>query len=567
MGASHGLVFSRRWTGLALGLSLAIVAPAAAQQPKTLLILGEGVPASLNYDGPSGNHVPSQTGFHNVIEPLVEYGLGKVNEDGTQLYDFDKFEGALAESFSFDAATNTWTFKLRKGVKSCAGNELSADDVVYTFARAKSISGKAPIGYFLSSVASVANFTPALFGPSPEARERRKLGDEVKKFDDLTVQIKQSAPNRLMLPVLTIFGLLIYDSKEMKKHATDADPWSHEYTNNVNAPSFGPWCVDSWKKEEEFIVKANPNYWRGKPFYDRVIYRKVPQSANRIAILRSGQASIVEGLNPKEIDAVSKVKGIKIEGGYLNNTLILLVNWKAKPFDNVTLRKAIAHAIPYQDIIRTTYFNQAKQWQGLVPSSYPGYKKPTAEYKFDLAMAKKLLAEAGYPDGKGLEAFAEAFKLSYAAERETNLGPSATLIQTRLKALGIPVQLDPQPATQLADRQLVKKDLPFSLYDQSKPIGVDAAYALQLYFVSAPRGVNNMTNFSDPELDALFTKAQVEPDNAKRNEYLAGAQEVLMNKLAWIPLIENKLQFAMQAKVKGLVLHPSQNLVWRYLKE
>jgi len=567
MGASHGLVISRRWTGLALGLSLAIAAPAAAQQQKTLLILGEGVPASLNYDGPSGNHVPSQTGFHNVIEPLVDYAFGAKSEDGTQLYNFTKFEGALAESFSFDAATNTWTFKLRKGVKSCAGNVFSADDVIYTFARAKSISGKAPIGYFLSSVASVANFTPALFGPTPEAKERRKLGDEVKKVDDYTVQIKQSAPNRLMLPVLTIFGLLIYDSKEMKKHATDADPWSHEYTNNVNAPSFGPYCVDSWKKEEEFVVKANPNYWRGKPFYDRVIYKKVPQSANRIAILRSGQANVVEGLNPKEISSLRNVKGIKTEGGYLNSTLILLVNWKAKPFDNVALRKAIAYAIPYDDLIKTSYFGQAKQWQGLVPSSYPGYKKPTAAYKYDPAMAKKLLAEAGYPDGKGLEAFPDAFKLSYAAERESNLGPSATLIQTRLKALGIPVVLDPQPATQLADRQLVKKDLPFSLYDQSKPIGVDAAYALQLYFVTPPRGVNNMTNFSNADLDGLFTKAQVEVDEAKRNEYLAQAQEILMSNLAWVPLLETKFQVAVQSKVKGMVLHPAQILVWRYLHE
>ncbi|MGE4014015.1 MAG: ABC transporter substrate-binding protein, partial [Alphaproteobacteria bacterium] len=531
------------------------------------LILGEGVPASLYYDGPSGNHVPSQTGFHNVIEPLVDYAFGAKSEDGTQLYNFTKFEGALAEKFSFDAATNTWTFNLRKGVKSCAGNVFSADDVIYTFARAKSISGKAPIGYFLSSVASVASFTPALFGPTPEAKERRKLGDEVKKVDDYTVQIKQSAPNRLMLPVLTIFGLLIYDSKEMKKHATDADPWSHEYTNNVNAPSFGPYCVDSWKKEEEFVVKANPNYWRGKPFYDRVIYKKVPQSANRIAILRSGQANIVEGLNPKEISSLRNVKNIKTEGGYLNSTLILLVNWKAKPFDNVALRKAIAYAIPYDDLIKTSYFGQAKQWQGLVPSSYPGYKKPSATYKYDPAMAKKLLAEAGYPDGKGLEAFPDAFKLSYAAERESNLGPSATLIQTRLKALGIPVVLDPQPATQLADRQLVKKDLPFSLYDQSKPIGVDAAYALQLYFVSPPRGVNNMTNFRNADLDGLFTKAQVEVDEAKRNDYLAQAQEILMSNLAWVPLLETKFQVAVQSKVKGMVLHPAQILVWRYLHE
>src|SRR6476469_8172974 len=94
----HGLVGR-----LAVGAMLAgvgIAHPAAAQ--KTLLVLGESVPASLDYDGPSGNHPASQTGFHNLIEPLVDYAPGGKTEDVTQLLDFNKFEGAPAESWSFD---------------------------------------------------------------------------------------------------------------------------------------------------------------------------------------------------------------------------------------------------------------------------------------------------------------------------------------------------------------------------------------------------------------------------------------------------------------------------------
>jgi len=541
------------------------VEPAWAQH--TFLVLGESVPASLDYDGPSGNHPASQTGFHNLIEPLVEYAYGGKTEDGTQLLDFNKFQGALAQSWSFDSATLTWTFKLRQGVKSCAGNTFTADDVLYTYARAKSISGKAPIGYFLASVASVANFTPALFAKTPEAAELRKLGDEVKKIDDYTVQIRQSAPNKLLLPVLTIFGALIYDSKEMKAHATNEDPWSHDYANNVDAPSFGPYCLERWTKDEEFVAKANSNYYRGKPYFDRVIYRKVPQSANRLAILRTGQAQIVESLNPREIESLRTAPNIKIGGGYLNATMFVLLNFKSKPFDNPLVRKAIAFAIPYQDIIKASYFGQAKQWEGLIPSAYPGYIKPKSQYVYDPGKAKQLLAEAGYPDGKGLQAFPDSFKLSYNAERESILGPTATLMQTRLKTLGIPVELDPQPATQLADRQLVKKDLPFSLYDNSKPVGVDPAYAMQLYFVTPPRGVNNMTNFSDAKLDELFAKAQTEADDTKRNQYLAEAQEILMDELPLVPVVENKLQFAMQSKLQGLVLYPHQNLIWRHLHE
>ncbi len=537
----------------------------AADAQKTLLVLGDGVPASLDYDGPSGNYPPSQTGFYNLIEPLVQYGIGKQNDDGSETYDFHKFVPALAESWSFDPATNTTTFKLRHDVKSCGGNTFTADDVLYTFARAKSISGQAPIGAFLASVASIANFGPELYPKTPEAVAKRALGNEVAKIDDYTVQIRQTAPNQLLLPVLTIFGLLIYDSKEMKAHATPDDPWSHQYTNTTNAPSFSPWCLESWHKDEELTVRANPGYYGGKPYFDRVIYRRVPQSANRIAIIRSGQAGIVEGLNPKEYESLRTARGVKVVGGYLNSTLLMLLNFQSKPLDDPRMRQAIAYALPYDDIIKNSYFGQAHQWRGLIPSAYPGYHQPSTAYNYDPAKAKQLLAEAGYPDGKGLGAFADSFKLSYAAERESILGPTATLIQTRLRQLGIPVQLDPLPGAQLADRQLVKKDLPFSLYDQSKPIGVDPVYALGLYFLTPPLGNNNMTHFSDKHLDTLAVEARVQTDPAKRQQELDEAQEILMRELPWVPVVETKLQFAVQDGVQGVVLHPSQNLIWRYL--
>jgi peptide/nickel transport system substrate-binding protein len=550
---------------LAAATATTLLAAGTARAENTLFVLGDGIPASLDTDGPSGTHTPSQAGMLNVLEPLVNYGVGGKTSDGANMFDYSKFVPALAESWSFDSATNTWTMKLRQGVKSCAGNPLTADDVLYTFARAKSISGQAPIGYFLSAVGSLKNFTPALFAKTPEAQELRKLGDEVTKVDDHTVQFKLSAPNQLFLPVLTIFGLLIYDQADMKAHATPSDPWSHNYANTTNGPGFGAYCLESWKKDEEFTVRANPNFYGGKPYFDRVIYRKVPQSANRVAILRTGRAQIAEALNPKELDSLKNAAGVKVVGGYLNTSLSLLANFKSKPFDNIKLRQAMAYAIPYQDIVRTSYFGQAKQWEGLVPSAWPGYRKPDQTYSYNPERAKQLLAEAGYPGGKGLEAFADSFKLAYVAERESILGPSATLIQTRLKALGIPVQLDPMPATQYADRQLVKKDLPFGLSDQSKPIGVDPVYAMRLSYMTPPQGVSNQTNFSDPEFDKLAQTVLVETDPAKRQQQLDRMQNMLAEELPVIPIVENKLLYAVDSKIQGLMLHPSQILVWRYL--
>ncbi len=75
----------------------------------------------------------------------------------------------------------------------------------------------------------------------------------------------------------------------MKAHATAEDPWSHDYANNTNAPSFGPYCVESWKKDDEFVAKANPNYYRGKAlFRPRDLSQGAAERRRRLAILRTG---------------------------------------------------------------------------------------------------------------------------------------------------------------------------------------------------------------------------------------------------------------------------------------
>jgi peptide/nickel transport system substrate-binding protein len=561
-------LLARGALGAAAACLLLGATPPARAADKTLLVLGEGTPASLDEDGPGGTHIPSQTAMYNLLEPLLEYPIKGENDDNAQVFDFSKYEGRLATSWSFDAASNTWTLKLRDDAKSCAGNKFSADDVLYTFARAKSISGKAPVGYFLASVGSIDTFNRSLFGKTPEAIASRKLGNEVEKIDDHTVRFRLSAPNQLFLPVLSIFALRIYDHVEMEKHATADDPWSHTYTNTVNGPSFSPWCLESWKTDESFTVTRNPGYYGAKPYFDRVIYRRVPQSANRIAILRSGRAQIVDGLSPAELQSLRNVPGIKLAGGYLNTSLFMIANFKTKPLDNPKVREALAYAIPYDEIIRNSYYGQAKQAHGLIPSPYPGFHMPAATYSYDPAKARQLLAEAGFPDGKGLEAFPEAFKLYYLADREAILGPTATLLRTRLQQIGIPLQLEPLPSAQFADRQSVKRDLPLALVDQSKPLAVDPVYGMQLNFMTPPYGVSNQTNFADPDFDKLLDQTRVEPTSSPdRQKHLDQLQDMLAAKLAWIPILETKLLYAERSEIKGLVLHPSQDLIWRYLHE
>ncbi len=540
----------------AFGFVLGIATPAYAAD---LLVLTDDVPAGLDFDGPTSSTIQSYTGIVNLLDPLVYFQKGAVNDEGVQLLDFQKFEGRLAESWSFDKSTLTWTMNLRRGVKGCDGQTFNADDVIYTYARAKSVSGAAPIGWFLASVSSVDGFTPAVFGGG----DAQTLGEEVKKVDDYTVTIRQSAPNQLFLPVLTIFASNILDKETMEANATAEDKWSHTYNNNVNAPGFGPWCLDEWRKGEEMRLRANPDYYRGKAAFDRVILRKVPQSSNRAVILRSGQAHIVERLTPKEYDNLKRASGVKVLGTFGNENLFLHLNYNVKPFDDVRVRRAIAHAIPYDRVVQTGYFGQAKKWVGTIPSSYPGFHKPAMQYDYDPAKAKALLAEAGFPNGRGLEQFSDSFKITYQAERESVLGPVATVLRSAFEEVGIPVLLDPIPATQYGDRELVKKDLPLGLTDHVKPIGVDAGYGVQLSYVSSAKGgILNSMNYVNDTVDAKFFEMLVEGDTGKRNALLAEIQDQLMADVAVAPIVEFKTNWAISDKIKGVTWHPDNSIHW-----
>ncbi len=535
---------------LTVGLALS---PPGHARAAELLVLAEDVPVGLDYDGPAVSVNTSQVGFINLMEPMIDYPMAdKPNEDSIRSLDFTKFQGRLIESWDHDLATHSWTMHLRHGVKSCAGNEFTADDVIYTLARGKSVSGTAPINWFLGSLGSIDGFDRSVFSGGS-----KELGDAVTKIDDHTVRIRQSSDNALLLTVMTVYSMAAWDSVEMKKHATPEDPWSHVYANTVNSPGFGAYCLENWVKDDQFVMRANPDYYRGKPAIDRVVIKRVPQSSNRALTLRSGQAQLTQRLSAREFDSLRRASGVKVAGIYGNEVLALNLNFKTPPFDNPKLRQAFAAAMPYKQIISIGYSGQARKWDAQYTEFLNGFIKPKAQYDQDLAKAKQLLAEAGFPGGKGLEQYASAMRLTFVSERESFLGPIATAIRSALGDAGIPIELDPLPQTQMNDRKFVKKDLPIGLSDTEKPVGPDVLYATKLFFVSpGAGGVNNMVNYANPAMDKLFADALVEPDAGKRQAMEAQIQEIVQDDLAWVPLVQTKTQWAFSDKLHGITWHP-----------
>ena len=308
-----------------------------------LVVLNEDIAPSLDYDGAASANPYHEEVIANLMEGLVEYpchGPERRPDPELQRHARGARRRSSRSRGPWARTASTWTVKLKQGVKSCAGNEMTADDVVYTFARAKSVSGAAPVGWFLGNVAGIFDASPL----APDATDEDKaLKDEVVKVDPYTVTFKQMAPNELWPKVSQIFALYIFDSKEMQAHATDDDPWSHTYTETENSPGFGAYCLTGWDKGSQMVLEANPNYHMGPPRFTKVTIRKVPSVANRLAAIQNGEADIATQFPPKELANVAQSPNVSILGWVNNETTSLGLNFALEPWSlpgNDKLRQA-----------------------------------------------------------------------------------------------------------------------------------------------------------------------------------------------------------------------------------
>ena len=534
----------------ALGVAGSVAATASAAGGKSFVMLQDDIAPGIDVDGANSSNYTVHQVLNSTMEGLVAYPT--TTQNGIMVPNFKVSAAGLAPRLatSWSHKGLTWTFKLRKGVKSCAGNTFSADDVVYSFARAKSVSYASPVAWFLGNIGGVLTLDPLV----SKAAGAKDLKGEVKKIDANTVQITQLYPNENFPRVLEIFAMSIFDSVEMKKHLTSADPWGHTYVNTVNSPGYGPYCLTKWAKGSETDLTANPNgWWEGKPQFTKVIIRKVPANSNRVAAIQSGAADIVTNLTPQENANVAKNPNVTVLSNEGPKILTLGLSFNFKPWNdakNRLIRQAVAYALPYNDIYKSDYLGTARKWNGLCASSYYGFD-PHPQYVTDIAKAKALLAQAGYADGKGLDA--SGLKLTYVAERRGLLEPIANRIKTALSTIGINITLDPISQAEYTDRTLTKYDVPMFLADQDRPLGPDVGYCSLLFYVSKKNGGLNVPfAYNNSAFDALYATS-AKTTGATRLAALKKMQSILMTDLPGIPVAEVNTQLAVRKGITGWV--------------
>lgn len=302
--------------------------------------------------------------------------------DGLVRFDYysNDIVPCLATDWEISKDRLTWTFYLRKDVKFHNGRQMTARDVKYSFDRLFAPETASPGTWVFDMVAG----TDAALNGQAEGVSG------IKVIDDYTVSFTLKHPFGLFLKHLTLPHGLIVPQEVVEKYG---DSFSD------NAVGTGPWKLVEWEHDSYLILEANEDYFEGRPYLDKVVYRVIPEPLTTVAEFEVGNLDRAE-VPIAELDKWTQDPYWK---NYLHkmpelSTYYLALNHNIKPLNDAKVRRAIAHAIDVETIIQTLRWGSDTLATGPIPPGLEGYSS-TGAVEYNPKLAKEILAEAGYPNG------------------------------------------------------------------------------------------------------------------------------------------------------------------------
>ncbi|MEV4103345.1 ABC transporter substrate-binding protein [Nonomuraea sp. NPDC049649] len=453
--------------------------------------------------------------FKNVFPYMIDYGVKDVG--GAPILDTENITPTFAESFEPDADNKVWTLKLRKGVKFASGNEMTAADVKWSKDRA------------FAAQANVAGIYRLIGLTDP---------GQVKVVDDYTVEFHQDFPSALTRQIQAI-SLYVFDSVEAKKHATDADPWAKEWFAK-NPPTGGYFEVSKAIQGQEIELTPNPGYPGEDPARTSIRLTVVSSAANQRLQLEAGDIDIALGMSRRDAADLKDAKGIKVLTAPSNNQVAIQMSVTAEPFDDVKVRRALACAVPYEQIIANVYGGDARPAKSLVPLDMPGYLDTGYPYTHDLDKARALLAEAG----KTSISSELVFEADNAEQQQI-----AILVQSEARKAGIELELVPLDPATLGERR-EKKNIPLQLTAGQLWVN-DVEYMLGTSFT---KGASlNYSNYVNDEIEEIFERSHTTVEEAERLKLWARVQEILADDVPWAIICQPDFTLPVREDVAGWV--------------
>jgi peptide/nickel transport system substrate-binding protein len=485
---------------LALTLALSPAAPAAAQE----LVVGLSTPVT-SLDPHFHNLTPNNNVADHVFEKLV-------TKDAKE-----QLRPGLAESWkALDELT--WEFRLRKGVKWHDGSDFTAADVIESIKRIPTVP---------NSPASFATYTRPI--------------ESVTVPNPLTLRIKTVRPHPLLPNDLVAVRII------PAKLAAGAK--TEEFNSGKLMVGTGPYKFKEYVAGDRVVLERNDAYWGAtKPHWKTVRLRMIPNGPARVAALLAGDVQMIEAVPTADIARLEKDAKVSVASAVSNRLIYLhmdsdrnvspFVTGKdgkpldRNPFRDVRVRKAVSLAIDRFAIADRIMEKQAQPAGQLLPEFFPGTSKRLTPPRQDLDAARKLLAEAGYPNGF-------AVTLHAPNNRYINDEKTAQAITGMLNRAGIETRLEAMPSTVFFSRA-GKLEFSFFLAGWGAETGETSSPLRALigsFNAQTGMGQANRGRFSDPGLDAIILTAMTHIDDGKRNLMLAAASDKAIGELqAIIPV-------------------------------
>lgn len=533
--------FSRLALAAALGAfgSFAALAQDDARA-RTLVVAVPGTPASI--DGEQALTSEGEMMMANVHGgDLFAYRIIEIPDDPADTVDLRSTDdrgvtGLVADSWEMSEDGASVIVRLKRGMKSPYGNELSADDYVWSWERRFAVKA---VGKFIADVIGMD-------GP-----------ESVEKIDDHTVKVDLRGTTPIFFKILAqnYYGGP-FDSTEAKKHATADEPWAKEWLRTHSA-GFGPYHVERVAPGVETILVKNEHWEQEpRPYFERIILKAVPESSARLSLLQAGQIDVAWGLNERELQQVAANDQLRIVRVRSNKQLYLGLVTDKPPFDNHLLRQAMAWATPYDDIIEKVYYGNARRMTSIVPDIYAGHV-PTYAYGTDLEKAKRLMAEAGHPDGFEVT-------LTYnAAQRESE--EMAVLVKSSWEQIGVEVDLQALPTAVWAEQKYGKKLQAFAENEQW-PWSGDPGYSSWVYLGNGPDNFINAVNFDDPEYNGLLEQAMRMMDSPEREAVTGRLQEIVAEQVPWVQVAWFDWTVAVKKDLTGFLWTPDNQIRFAFIR-
>ncbi len=433
--------------------------------------------------------------------------VGKEIYDGLVDLDLEKNEIVPAHAEKWDIKDNkVFTFYLRKGAKFHNGKEVTAEDFKYSFDRLLNPDTGSTVAWLLENVK----------GAQERMAGKTTDTEGIKVIDTYTLEITLASPSPSFLSWLAHPGTAVVDRETVEKAGKDFKSTGAKPEVVVGT---GPFKLSLWKPKYAIKLVRNEEYYGRKAYLDAVEFKIVPDPTTMLNEFRAGNLDLIDIIPPGQARLVEKEFPDQVIKQTIWNVEFFGLNVGKSPFkDSPKLRQALNYAVDRDGIIRAVLEGNGVPAKGVLPPGMAEYNDNLKGYTYDPVKAAALLAEAGYPEGRGLPELEIAYNVH---EKNQKL---AEALQAQLKEIGVKTKLKGMPLPvyqrEVGTGNLVMFKLAWSADS------LDAGCILTPMFSSR---AGNFFSYGNSEVDRLLVEAQSNPDTNERIKLYRQAEQIIVD--------------------------------------